>query len=218
MSAAMHRVLMALGGVALGAAVLFAAPVSAKDNTEERPQRYRNVDVMPHQSLPGVDLKLRAHALGARMDTTSRFARNARLNDAASLPNGQRVEICFEAAKDGYVTVWSDDLMSHPSLIYPNAHSHGANTRAAKVEGGQEVCIGSKGAAVEGYDLVVRKKDSDLGQLYVTWTEKESDQVGQDEYVRVIHPKDQRNLSRSAARTSMAIARFTYTIADAASN
>ncbi len=204
---------------ALSTAMLIASPVSAGESTH-LPQRVRSVEVEPNQSLPGANLKLRLHALGERRtrsaDGDSRFARTGRISDAEILANGQRVEICFEAAKDGYVTVWSDNLVDAPSLIYPNARSgHGTSPRAAKVIGGEEVCIGDKGPPEELFDLVVRiKSHSKMGQLHVNWTPTESEQVSQDEYVRVVHPDDKRSLSRSAARTNIANATITYTIAD----
>lgn len=87
--------------------------------------------------------------------------------DRHELKIGETVTVCFEASRDGYVTLWNISTEGVVARIFPNAHTPaGPGTMQAK--GGQRRCAGENGDA---YRFRVDGPPG-LEDLYLLWTSR----------------------------------------------
>lgn len=88
------------------------------------------------------------------------------LVDGGVMKIGDRVRICFQARKDGYVTLWSTYPDGRIERIFPNRFTEqGEARRAMLVEAGKETCLGED----RSWGVEVKGPPGD-GGLYLHWT------------------------------------------------
>ena len=161
-----------LAVVGLSAAVVaWGAGVHAQTRT-------RNIFVTPDNEFEGIGCSLRIERIAGRGRSSGRTT----LQNGDAVEIGDRVVICFSAEADGYVTVWSRDAEANqPVRIYPNEYAAAtAGDRAARVTGGEEVCIGDG----DGFRLQVGPP-AGPAEVYMHFTRDESQQFDEDAFPQV---------------------------------
>ena len=169
------------GRLIRAAAVLgLAAMVAGTGHAQNA--RNRNILVSPEKTYTGesgevnVRLRLELQGGGGRSGRTE-------VRSGGTVEVGQRVQLCFTANEDGYVTVWSRDAEGGvPIRIYPNEYAREtADLRGGPVEDGEEICLGD---GDDGFRLTVARP---LGEAmaYVQFTQDEDDQFDEDAFPQV---------------------------------
>jgi len=186
-----------LGTLAAICAVVWASPVAAQE------RRAKGIEVSGTATQPGVDVVLEVSALGTSRSVDfitlceqsdcsdrplPRSGQRAFLTLCATdtcedlapsrrFPVGTSVKVCFEVSAAGYVTLWSIDAHGAPDLIYPNALSHPAKPRAARVAADTRTCVGEDAR----FRLVV-SPPAGTSRLYLHWTPTEEEALGVSDY------------------------------------
>ncbi len=63
--------------------------------------------------------------------------------DQPAFKDGEYVEVCITPDRDGFMSIWNDDLTVNPERVYPNPWSHREPVPpAAEVRAGEEICVG----------------------------------------------------------------------------
>lgn len=167
-----------LTALVLGSALFGVSP--AETQTRSVP-----VDVPPQQPYHGVELnlELRSHTHRALSRATTRQSASG---EAPELAIGDRVVVCFQATRSGYVTLWNRRHNQPEGVIYPNQWSHQRGTErmhepgatAAPVEAQRRYCIGEP---PDEFALSVGGPPGEW-EVYLHWSPTLDTALGPDDY------------------------------------
>lgn len=193
--------LIPLTALVLGSALFGVSSVAAQ--TRSVP-----VDVPPRQPYAGVELNLEFRSNSHNTRTTTRQPMN---HEQPVVTIGEKVVVCVQASRSGYITLWNRRHNRPEGVIYPNAHSHrrgnervhDPDATAAPVEAGRRYCIGER---PDNFYLAVHGPTGEW-EVYLHWSPTLDTALGPADY-----PVIGRGASRSATASDHAGTTIRYSV------
>lgn len=182
----------AMSAFAISAMILLATAIPNPANAQST-ARTVLTEVAANRQVPGVEIGLRMSRLG------SDGSRSAMKTDA-QLAVGDPVVICFDASREGYVTVWNQYISDEgleTDLLYPNQFSRaGGSGRAEHVIAGKEICVGDD----PNWRITVSEPAKEA-KVLVHWTQTIDDALPEDSYPKPMEMASGRDLSAAPYAT-----------------